>query len=274
MNDQHFVPVEEMGVICLLKILVRGWATIAACVVLVGSIGLGISFLVPEKFVATGSIWLAQVQGKEIDVAAIVLERMQSPTYYSQQTMKSCGIADYEKLDELIRLLKPNFRRNTSFINISARLTNVNDSVSCLNSVLADIKLDQNTRFQAEIEVTKRKIDADKKRLKLSLDVLSFLMKRLEEAGAGVAGNLIQDGLVNAIDLAQNMVVTLETTIDAAEIRLKEPFTLSASFATPILASPISVAPNRPLITGIGVVVGVCIGLMLLLLRSGVRRLK
>ena len=141
MNEQNYVADGEISLLGLYEFVKEGWVTIAATTVLGGVIGFGTALVLPEKFVATASIQPARVLGEDVEKVEVLAEKMRSPTYYSQQTLTACDVADRENPGQtLATALNPNMARKSAFVSVTFESTSSNTSVACLNAVLADVR--------------------------------------------------------------------------------------------------------------------------------------
>jgi uncharacterized protein involved in exopolysaccharide biosynthesis len=140
MNEQNYVADEEISLLDIYGFLKNGWITIAATTVLGGAIGVGTAFVLPEKFLSTASIQPARVLGEDVEKVAVLAEKMRVPTYYSQQTLTACDLAESENsAQKLTTALNPHIARNSAFVSLSFKSENINTSIACLNAVLADV---------------------------------------------------------------------------------------------------------------------------------------
>jgi uncharacterized protein involved in exopolysaccharide biosynthesis len=140
MNEQNYVADDEISLLDIYEFLKDGWLTIAATTVLGGAIGAGAAFTIPEKFLASATIQPTRVLGSDVESIAVLSEKMRSPTYYSQQSFTACDVADSTNpAQTLAEALNPNITRNSSFVSVSFKSTNINTSIACLNAVLDDV---------------------------------------------------------------------------------------------------------------------------------------
>lgn len=275
MNEQNYVADEEISLLDIYEFLKDGWATIAATAVLVGAIGVGIAFVIPEKFLAAASIQSARVLGNDVESIAVLVEKMQSPTYYSQQTFTACDIADKVNPPKyLADELKPIILKNSSFVSLSFKSTNINTSIVCLNAVLSDVKLNQNDIANRQITLANSTLNNEKEKLKLAEEFVAALPNKTITFNFKDAQFSASQLLLATLQPKQIEIANLKSSILRTELLMTEPQTKPASFTTPIYSSPHKVEPKRSLIAIISVLAGVFIGLMLLVLKRAVKRIK
>lgn len=275
MNEQNYVADGEISLLGLYEFIKEGWVTIAATTVLGGVIGFGTSLVLPEKFVATASIQPARVLGEDVEKVEVLAEKMRSPTYYSQQTLTACDVADRENPAEtLATALNPNMARKSAFVSVTFKSTSSNTSVACLNAVLADVKLNQNAIVERQIALATATLKNEKERLKLDEDFVSRISQKILTFDFKETQFSSSQLLYVTLLSKHTEITNLKGSIQKAELLLSEPQTMSASFISPIYSPSQKVGPNRLLIDVIGVLAGGFTGLMLLVLRGAAKRIK
>ena len=275
MNEQNEVAEDEISFYDIYEFLKDGWKTIAATTVLGGAIGVGTAFVLPEKFVASVTIQPTRVLSEDIEKVAVLAEKMRSPTYYSQQSFIACDVADSANPGlTLATALNPNVARNSVFVSVSFKSKNINISTACLNAVLADVKQNQNKKAESKIKAVNANINVEKEQLKRSENFISSISQNLLRLD-------IKDSKFPALQFVfgmlasyQKEITQLKSNILKTELLLGEPDTKPASFINPIYSPSQKVEPKRSLIAVISVLAGGFIGLMLLVLRRGFKRVK
>ena len=275
MNEQNYVADGEISLLGLYEFIKEGWVTIAATTVLGGVIGFGTALVLPEKFVATASIQPARVLGEDVEKVEVLAEKMRSPTYYSQQTLTACDVADRENPAEtLATALNPNMARKSAFVSVTFESTSSNTSVACLNAVLADVKLNQNATVERQIALATATLKNEKEQLKLDEDFVSRISQKILTSDISDAQFSSSRWLYGMLQSKQIENTSLRSSIQTQELLLSEPQTMAASFTTPIYSPSQKVGPNRLLIDVIGVLAGGFTGLMLLVLGRAAKHIK
>lgn len=275
MNEQKYVDEDEISLLDIYEFLKDGWSTIATTAILVGVIGGGTAFLIPEKFLASTSIQPARVLGNDVEGIAVLAEKMRSPTYYSQQTITACDVGDVANpVKTLAIALNPNVARNSAFVSMSFKSENINTSIACLNAVLADVNLNQNDIAQRQIALANSTLNNEKEKLKLAEEFVAALSNKTLTFDFKDTQFSASQLLLATLQSKQSEITNFKSSIQRTELLLTEPQTKPASFTTPIYSPSQKVEPKRSLIAVISVLAGGFIGLMLLVLRRAVRRVK
>ena len=275
MNEQNYVADDEISLLDIYEFLKDGWLTIAATTVLGGAIGVGTAFVLPEKFLASATIQPTRVLGNDVESIAVLAEKMRFPTYYSQQSFTACDVADSTNpAQTLATALKPNVARNSTFVSVSFKSTNINTSIACLNAVLADVKQNQNESAERQIALATATINKEKEQLKIAEDFVSSVSQKTLTFNFKDTQFSASQLLFGMLHSKQNEITNLKSSIQRTELLLSEPQTKSASFTTPIYSPSQKVEPKRSLIAVISVLAGGFIGLMLLVLRRAVKHIK
>jgi LPS O-antigen subunit length determinant protein (WzzB/FepE family) len=275
MNEQNYVADDEISLLDIYEFLKDGWLTIAATTVLGGAIGVGTAFVLPEKFLASATIQPTRVLGSDVESIAVLAEKMRSPTYYSQQSFTACDVADSTNpAQTLATALNPNVARNSAFVSVSFKSTNINTSIACLNAVLADVKQNQNESAERQIALATATINKEKEQLKIAEDFVSSVSQKTLTFNFKDTQFSASQLLFGMLQSKQNEITNLKSSIQRTELLLSEPQTKSASFTTPIYSPSQKVEPKRSLIAVISVLAGGFIGLMLLVLRRAVKHIK
>ena len=275
MNEQNYVADDEISLLDIYEFLKDGWLTIAATTVLGGAIGVGTAFVLPEKFLASATIQPTRVLGSDVESIAILAEKMRSPTYYSQQSLLTCDVADSTNpAQTLATALNPNVARNSAFVSVSFKSTNINTSIACLNAVLTDVKQNQSETAERQIALATATLNKEKEQLKLAEDFISSVSQKTLTFDFKDTQFSASQLLFGMLQSKQNEITNLKSSIQRTELLLSEPQTKSASFTTPIYSPSQKVEPKRSLIAVISVLAGGFIGLMLLVLRRTVKHIK
>lgn len=275
MNEQNEVAEDEISFYDIYEFLKDGWKTIAATTVLGGAIGVGTAFVLPEKFVASAKIQPGRVLGEDVEKAEVLTEKMRMPTYYSQQSFIACDVADSANPGlTLATALNPNVVRNSAFVSVSFKSTNINTSIACLNAVLDDVKQNQSETAERQIAIATATLNKEKEQLKLAEDFISSLSPKTLTFDFKDRQFSASQLLFGILQSNQNEITNLKSSIQITELLLNHPQTKPASFITPIYSPSQKVEPKRSLIALISVLAGGFIGLMLLVLRRGFKRVK
>jgi chain length determinant protein (polysaccharide antigen chain regulator) len=157
---------DEISLFDIYNFFKEGWKTIVTTTLVGGAIGVGASFVIPEQFLATGTIETGRVNGNDIEGIAVLAEKMRLPTYYSNQTLEICEVnRTADPGQTLAKALNPNVARNSSFVTVSFKSKNTETSAACLNAVLGDVVQAQSILKKPILEKSLNDLDQAKQRL-------------------------------------------------------------------------------------------------------------
>lgn len=157
---------DELDFVKIYNFIINGWKTIISSVLITGILGVGVSFILPEKFLASASIEPARVLGNYVESVNILSEKMRSPTYYSPATVMACGIDNaFDPTALLVKELKPEVRRQSAYVSISFKSKSVDTSKRCLQAVLDDTNRNQDLIIQTQIQKAQRDLKLAGQRL-------------------------------------------------------------------------------------------------------------
>jgi LPS O-antigen subunit length determinant protein (WzzB/FepE family) len=134
------------------------------------------------------------VLGEDVEKVAVLAEKLRSPTYYSQQSFTACDVADSTNpAQTLATALKPNVAKNSGFVSVSFKSTNINTSIACLNAVLDDVIKAQGVlkepilqRANEDVRQTRQRLDTSRikneQELKQNKEQLQTLKEKLKAA--------------------------------------------------------------------------------------------
>lgn len=153
MTEKLEVDKDEISLLDIYVFLRDSWKTFVAFSVLGLSVGLITAFVLPEKFQASALIESASVAKKEpndlitkvsVELPAILAEKMKVPTYFSEDTVKSCDLTDVvNPAQALVRGLNPNVPRNSPYVSVTFKAESPAIAATCLESVLKDVVANQ-----------------------------------------------------------------------------------------------------------------------------------
>lgn len=164
--------------------------------------------------------------------------------------------------------------RQSGFVGVSFKSDSVQQSVACLNAVLADVNRNQQDIAARQIELATATLDKEKEKLKLAEDFLASISSRSVNFDFKDAQFSASSLLLATLQSRQSEITELKTSIQRTQLLLTEPQTKSASFITPIYAANTRVEPKRALITAASVLAGGFVGLLLLVIQKTAKRLR
>lgn len=246
MNDKSDLNQDELSLLDVYTFFRDGWKTLLGFTALGLAIGAIASFVWPEKFQASALIGPASVAARSVEPVAVLIQKMRSPTYYSDVTLQSCGLKnDAKPPKKLVDMLKPNVERNSQYVSVSYKAKSPAEAVTCLESVLNDVvnhqaeiskPLINNMEVilgNAEQELSASKTERDQQRIKNS-EKLNVAKTKLKTAQAFVE-QFSKDSLqfkfddlqfsasallLSTLISKQNEIKDLEIQINALELEI------------------------------------------------------
>ena len=144
MDPRPEIGDDEISLYDIYEFLRDGWKTLVGMSVLGVVAGLVLSFVLPVKFEASGSIEPARVAGEPVEEVDQLAEKMRSPTYYDRQTLEVCELLD--KLNpaaQLAKDLSPSVGRQSAFVAVKFQSSSPDLAKQCLQAVIEDVKRNQ-----------------------------------------------------------------------------------------------------------------------------------
>ena len=265
MNEQQMDADDAISLADVLQFLSEAWKTVAGTAVLSTLLGLGVAFVLPEKFEASALVEPAKVMGKYIETSNVLAEKMRSPSYYSTATLDTCSYSGKRNARrEFVKDLKPQVGRQSAFVSIGMKAASPELARQCLAAVLEDVKREQADQMVQRIAVAKARLKREEERLALAERVMNSISDRTVEqarksagaSGSEVAGSTL---VFVATQAKQAEITGIKNGVDQLAMELAEPQPRQASLATPIFSPDEKVEPKRLLI-----LVGACLGGLML----------
>jgi hypothetical protein len=160
MIEQTTSSDDDVDLLRLVRFLVSHWKVIVVSAVLGGIAGLAWASTLPEKFQASVSIAGGKVAGSDIEPIAVLSERMQSPTFYSSETLKAClDGPSSDPASSVLSMLKPSILRSSTLVSASAKMKSRKAAQDCLISLLNDVRSSQKSLFDMLTLTHKKELD-------------------------------------------------------------------------------------------------------------------
>lgn len=149
-QDQTTATNGEIDLYEIADFIVSGWKTIALTTTIGTILGVGVSLMLPVKYQASVAIEGGTVATKDVEPVAVLADRMRSPSFYSTETLVKCQDgADQNPAQSVVQMLGLNVPRDSTFVNISAKLKTRDAARICLEAVLDDVRTNQKNLFNA-----------------------------------------------------------------------------------------------------------------------------
>ena len=254
--------------------------------------GFVIFMLLPSKFEATvvisparvGSLITAPsgavlVQGSEPESAALLIERLKQPSFFSVTIREKCQVKDVPGYQadmakdlnaNMVKLPNPTIQ-SLSLVKLSWSASSPEIASSCLTAIVSAVKESQSLIAAPVIA----KLTAQKKITQEQLDIYLTELAQFEGKSKnkdGAANNFNQ--IVIADKAAQNLresLTVIRKQLAEEEAQLSEPYTQSVKQLESIYAAPEPIVTAKLAII-IGFLAGIFIGSFALLLKLSLSR--
>jgi uncharacterized protein involved in exopolysaccharide biosynthesis len=268
MSEQPFnQPLEdEISIKDIIDFLVESWKVIALGGIIGGLVATGYVFITPPKYQATANIQVAKVADTDVETPSTLVEKLKMPMYYSTESYSACKVMDKVEPGEVIaKNLKPVLSKTAPIINFSYKEDSPIDAQKCLESVLNDIRRNQNLLAKPILESKKNQLSNLKQKLEAAERVIKILPNQSSNFDFSDT-KFSASALLLATTLSkENEIKDLLTQINDLEIALLEPQTREAFLTTPIYAPKQKVSPKRALILMGGLAAGLFFGLFFMI---------
>lgn len=240
-----------------------------------GLIGVAVALLLPSKYQATAYIQVAKVANADVEAPNILLEKLKMSMYYSAKTFTECNVENTTEPGKAIaKELKPTLAKGAPIISVSYKDKNIDDAKKCLESVLYDIRTNQNEIAKPIFEQKKNQLSNLKQKLESAEQITKLLSSKKPNFDFSDSKFSASTLLLATTLSKENEVKDLRTQINDLEIALAEPQTKETYLTTPINAPNIRVEPKRSLIA-LGLIIGgVFLAIGFLILRRGLAKAK
>lgn len=255
---------EEISLKDIIDFLYESWKAIVLSGIVGGLFATGYAFVIPTVYQATANIQVARVANSDVEAPTILVEKLKMPMYYSQESYSACNVTSVIESGELIvKNLNPTLSKNAPIISLSYKAATLEDAQKCIESVLNDVRNNQNLLANQILENKKYKL----MNLKKNLDTAERFIKNLPNKNIGIdysdSNFSASTSLLTATLSKENELIYLRTQINDLEIQLSEPQTRGTFLVTPIYAKKQKISPQRSQILIGGVIAGIFLGLVL-----------
>ncbi len=240
-----------------------------------GIIGVSVALLLPSKYQATAYIQVAKVANADVEAPNILLEKLKMSMYYSQKTFSECNVENTtEPGKSIANGLKPTLAKGAPIISISYKDRNIDDAKKCLESVLSDIRTNQNEIAKPIFEQKKNQLSNLKQKLESAEQITKLLSSKKPNFDFSDSKFSASTLLLATTLSKENEVKDLRTQINDLEIALAEPQTKETYLTTPINAPNIRVEPKRSFIALGSIIGGIFLAIGFLIVRRGITKAK
>jgi LPS O-antigen subunit length determinant protein (WzzB/FepE family) len=266
---------DEISLTDIIKFFKECWKQILLGGIAGGIVGVGIALSLPSKFQATAYFQVAKVANADVEAPNILLEKLKMSMYYSTKTLSECNVENTAEPGKAIANgLKPTLANGAPIISISYKDKNIEDAKKCLESVLSDIRTNQNEIVKPILEQKKNQLSNLKQKLESAEQITKLLSSKKPNFDFSDSKFSASTLLLATTLSKENEVKDLRTQINNLEIALAEPQTKETYLTTPISTPSIRVEPKRSLIALGSVIGGMFLAIMFLILRKSLSKSK
>ncbi len=276
MNEiQNELSDDELTLTEIIDFFIENWKKIITGSFIGGVLGVAYALITPAIYQATAYIQVAKVANADVENPAILVEKIKMPMYFSQNTFTECKVINLlESGKALANRLKPTLLKNAPIVSISYKAKSPDDAKRCLESVLIDIRKNQNEIAVPILESKKNQLTNLKQKLE-SAEQITKLLSSKKPNFEFSDPKFSASSLLLATTLSkENEVKDLRTQISDLELALAEPQTKGASLITPIYSPDIRVEPERTMIVLISTIIGGLIIIGFLIMRKTLKKVK
>lgn len=265
-NNDYEIVNDQISLLEIVDFFKESWKKILLGGVISGTLGAGYALITPSIYQATANIQGAKVANADVEAPATLIEKMKMPTYYSSNTFIECKVENsYEPGKAIANGLNPTLTKNASIITIRYKEKSAEDAKKCLESVLADIRKNQDEIATSILQTKKNQLANLKQKLETGEKLLKTLNSKKLDFDFSEPKFSASTLLLATTLSKENEVKDLSLQIRDLEMSLAEPQTKSASFIVPVYAPNLRIEPKRTLITlGSGIAGGALIIIFLL----------
>jgi capsular polysaccharide biosynthesis protein len=272
LGQQEQIEESEISLLDILVFLRRSYKLIA----LVGILGIATSFgyllITPKQYQAIAQIQMAQIssssnninpQGINIEEPTLLIARLSSPTSYTAEVVKSCGLGTAKDaevmLSKSVRLTVPKGIANT----VDLRVIDVSPkaSLDCAQAVFNLIKASQAQIVKPYIEEAKTRLLESQERLTKAQD----LVMKADKSGSAMSAAYLSTR--DEISFLLDEIAILKNVIAANENR-------ATRLVSPIYASDVPIAPKNRNVFFWGLFGGLFLGILFALGRQIIPKMK
>jgi uncharacterized protein involved in exopolysaccharide biosynthesis len=264
----------EISMLELVSFFYENWGKILAGGIIGSSLGMGYIFIAPLKYQAIANIQVSKVAGTDVEPPNVLVEKLKMPMYYTQNTFLACNVIELEAPGEAIaKELKPTLSKNAPIISIAYKGKSIESSKNCLESVLNNIRVNQNEISKPMLESRINQLNNLKQKLESAENISKILSAKNTSFNFSDSKFSASTLLLATILNKENEVKDLRTQINEMEILLSEPQTKGAFLTTAVYA-PITPVNKRELIVLLGGIGGAFSALCYLIVRKYLKNIN
>lgn len=257
--------VREVSLVDILHFLKDTWKASAVTAILGFAVSITYLALAPKKYEAIAHITMAQIRaasnninplGVNIEEPALLIARMSSPTSFTPSAIAACDLQDqvYGAL-ELSKSIKLTITKGVANVVELKTFGQTSEAARACNfAVFEIIKTTQSQIIAPYIEEAKTKLANDEQRLQKAKDLVAKVDKTDSAIGAVYLST--RDEIRDLLD----EITSLKNVVTSNQNR-------STRLVAPIYASDEPISPKKRLVLAVGFFGGLCLGLLIALMR-------
>ena len=277
-DDQQYDSEDEISILDILRFFIDGWKTICSFTLIGTLLGVGYVAIGTPQYKATAIIEPAYVTGFPVESMEILRKKLITASYYSSETYKACGLEGASKDGDALvnRLLPPTAKKDSPLDQIEFISHSRDTNINCLNSVLEDVKRDQeilNGQFLAAAKKQLVNVELRLSEAKREKDLYETRIKELtpQEAQKFPAGVLFYSTIRKE---AEAIIQLTLNELDILKASLEWPQTRSARYITSIYASEVPLDSKRMMKVLAAVFIGLIFSIIYLVGKKYSAKLK
>jgi hypothetical protein len=230
------------------------------------AIGYGYHFLYPDFYEGSANLQMALVEGKPIEESSMLLEKMKLPLYFQQATWRQCGTGeDTTPSRTITKRLNPKLNKVAPIISFSYKSNNKDQLKQCIEAVISEIRIKQNTLSQPQIELKKILLNQNLAKLETANQNLQLLdskeiLKPINQYNKDYLAKKMD--ISTYVSLARE-ITDLKSSIEYGQSMLSPPFTEQTKIINEIYISSEPTNKNLELTTLLGLLFGLLGGVFL-----------
>lgn len=193
-NSYQQMTEDEISIKDIIDFFFETWKTILAFGVLGAAASITFLLITPSQYEATAQIQMAQISGSNnntnplgvnVEEPNLLLARMRTPSSYSADEFKACGLENSTSpAEDLAKLAKFSSVKGVStIVELKIRMESKEQGMACAKSVFENIRDSQNDIIKPYIEEAKSLLVKYQSRL----EDAKMIVARADKSGAALS---------------------------------------------------------------------------------------
>ncbi len=273
-NPYQQITEDEISLKDIVDFFLESWKTILAFGVLGLAASITFLLITPSQYEATAQIQMAQISsnnnnnntnplGVNVEEPNLLLARMRTPSSYSVDEFKACGLDNSKSpAEDLAKLAKfSSVKGVTTIVELKIRMESKQQVIACAQSLFENIRDSQNDIIKPYIEEAKSLLVKYQSRL----EDAKMMVARADKSGAALSSAYLANR--DEVKFLTDESNRLNTFITAGDAR-------QAKLVSPIYASDVPVFPKKRLSLVLGLMAGLFFGFGLALVQKLIKNYR